>query len=711
MKNQVKAGSEPHRRVLDNVGHREINKSRSKRVIKAKTGEAIRPNRRYLKTISKVGICLAISVLCVQSGSFLAAQVGNQEKLRYEVTVALKLVQVYVLDKHGNAVADLTKSDFELYDNGRTKPITDFEKHELSLDRVPQVPQPPVPAASVSSTNRKFFLFFDFAFNNIAGISKSRTAALNFLDTQVRTDDEVGVVSFSARQGLTLHEYLTSDHRRIRQVVERLGPGKFLGRAWGLDSEWVKDHRKVDQAIGSDMTARIFEAEQKTLKKEAIGFASQISELAKALRKIPGIKNIILFSSGIPNYALYGGRYIIDETGSRWGDAALRDFYNEMCKELASSNSAVYAVNVSSAGSAPFEERDLMGDGALRQLAKDSGGKYFDNINSYENINRTIQKVTGTYYVLGYYIDEKRDGRFHNVRVKVKRKGCAVFGQKGYFNPKPFSEYSENEKLLHIIDLTLAENPMLQVPAEVPLTALPIIDGGKPAIIAILSIPRRLAASALANRAEALCLIFDENGDTESIVPLRITNPDLEKEFFQLVFTVPTRPGRVVCRIALCNMETGYGVRGLQTLTVPEAREAALWLDPPLFLTDRRVEDIYASPGTSLENLYAYDPQEYSPLLGDLPAGTKMFRAALRVTSIRPNPEIELTAQLMETGGAASRSVPIAILREFTDGPTKKLLIDLASGELKPGHYTLSLIAKEKGGQAVAQTAAMITVK
>ncbi|MCX6575232.1 MAG: hypothetical protein NTV82_02435 [Candidatus Aminicenantes bacterium] len=88
-----------------------------------------------------------------------------------------------------------------------------------------------------------------------------------------------------------------------------------------------------------------------------------------------------------------------------------------------------------------------------------------------------------------------------------------------------------------------------------------------------------------------------------------------------------------------------------------------------------------------------------------------MLRAALRVTSIRPNPEIELTAELMETGGAGSWSVPIVILREFTDGPTKKLLIDLASGELKPGRYMLSLIAKEKGGQAVAQTAAIITVK
>jgi len=637
-----------------------------------------------------------------------ASPVGNQEKYQHEVTVALKLVQVYVLDKHGNAVSDLTISDFELYDNGQARPITDFEKHGFSLDQVTQVQQPLVPAAPVSNTGRKFFLFFDFGFNTRAGISKSRTAALDFLDTQVRSEDEVGVLSFSARKGLALHEYLSSDHRRIRQVVEGLGPGKFLGRAWTLESEWLKDHLKADEAVISKMGKRMAEAEQSAMQKEAFGFASQVADLAKALRNIPGIKNIILFSSGIPDDMLYGGTLYLT------GDASFRDRYNKMCKELAGSNSAVYAVNVSGAGSAAFDEREgwnLNGDGALRQLARESGGQYFDNIYSYEKINKTIQKVTGTYYVLGYYLAEKRDGHFHNVRVKVKRKGCSVLGQKGYFNPKPFSEYSENEKLLHIIDLALAENPMLQVPAEVPLTALPIVDRGKPAIIAVLSIPRRLAASALANRAEALCLIFDDKGDTESIVPLRITNPDLEKEFFQIVFIVPARPGRAVCRIALCNMETGLGVRGLETLTVPDAREAALWLDPPLFLTDRRVEDTYASPGTSLEYLYGYDRQEYSLLHGDLPAGTKILRAAVRVTTIRPNPEIELTAQLTETGGAGSRSVPIVLLREFTDGPTKRFLIDLASGELKPGRYTLSLTATEKGGQAVARTAAIITVK
>ena len=58
-----------------------------------------------------------------------------------------------------------------------------------------------------------------------------------------------------------------------------------------------------------------------------------------------------------------------------------------------------------------------------------------------------------------------------------------------------------------------------------------------------------------------------------------------------------------------------------------------------------------------------------------------------------------------------ARPMPVAILNEFMDGPIKKLLVDLELGELKPGPYTLSLIAKEKGGPVEARANAAITVK
>ncbi len=54
---------------------------------------------------------------------------GDQEELKHEVVVVLKLVQVYVSDKKGSPVTDLEKSDFTLYDSGKLQTVTDFERH------------------------------------------------------------------------------------------------------------------------------------------------------------------------------------------------------------------------------------------------------------------------------------------------------------------------------------------------------------------------------------------------------------------------------------------------------------------------------------------------------------------------------------------------------------------------------------------------------
>ena len=51
--------------------------------------------------------------------------------IQHEVTVTLKLIQVYVTDKDGRPVTNLDKSDFEIFDNRKRKTITEFEAHSL----------------------------------------------------------------------------------------------------------------------------------------------------------------------------------------------------------------------------------------------------------------------------------------------------------------------------------------------------------------------------------------------------------------------------------------------------------------------------------------------------------------------------------------------------------------------------------------------------
>ena len=377
-----------------------------------------------------------------------------QKTLKHEVTVTLKLIQVSVTDKKGNPISDLEKSDFLLYDNGKLKTITEFEKYLLTLpgekadDEKPEIDKTIKPVKTPDKPpliTRKFMLFFDFAFNDAQGILKAKEAALYFIDTQLHPDDEVSIISYNTFKGLTLHEYFTTEHGKVRDVVESFGLKDSGGRVQNIIGDYLIENRGLDWMGEKREILRGFQKDN--YRSQVLNFSQELKDLAKALRYIPGRKHIILFSSGVANFILSDSDF-----GERRKSANMRYHYEEMCDELAASNSSVYPVNTAGKIVSHFKDRDDMGDYSLRQLAKLSGGIYYDNISSYKEITEQIHNITSSYYVLGYYIEDKRDGKYRKIKIKVKRKGCKVQAQKGYFNPKPFTEFSELEKLFHLID-------------------------------------------------------------------------------------------------------------------------------------------------------------------------------------------------------------------------------------------------------------------
>jgi len=86
----------------------------------------------------------------------------DQEELKHEVSVVLKLVQVYVTDKNGNPITDLVKSDFILYDKGKLQPITDFERHIFEPVKEIKEIKPDLAQKTSPLLNRKFFILLDY---------------------------------------------------------------------------------------------------------------------------------------------------------------------------------------------------------------------------------------------------------------------------------------------------------------------------------------------------------------------------------------------------------------------------------------------------------------------------------------------------------------------------------------------------------------------
>ena len=84
------------------------------------------------RAIARVFLSAVVAVVFGSGLPGRGQQSPQQPPLKYEVSVTLKLIQVYVTDKGGKPVRDLTKDEFRLTDNGKPVTISAFEKHDLA---------------------------------------------------------------------------------------------------------------------------------------------------------------------------------------------------------------------------------------------------------------------------------------------------------------------------------------------------------------------------------------------------------------------------------------------------------------------------------------------------------------------------------------------------------------------------------------------------
>jgi hypothetical protein len=304
-------------------------------------------------------------------------------------------------------------------------------------------------------------------------------------------------------------------------------------------------------------------------------FADRIKDLALALRYVPGQKNIIFLSSGVPYSLIYGVQapYGDIRFGS-FGNSLLRERYEDMLRELTASNCIIYALDTEDAGAGLRKETRTMGVFSLQKMTGATGGKYFGNINRYDDHIERIQGLTGGYYVLGYSVGEKWDGAYHRIKVEVGRPGCEVLAQRGYYNPKLFKDFSEVERLLHLVDLALNEEPHFETPVRFPVAREACSPDGKSNLCLMVEPPLDDVGEILQGRCEIVGIVFDEKGNTVELKrrELKAAGRPEEKRTHSFDFAVP--PGSYECRIILRNLETGKAAVGGVAVSVEERKRS-----------------------------------------------------------------------------------------------------------------------------------------
>jgi len=646
--------------------------------------------------------------------------VRPQKPLQHEVSVTLKLIQVIVTDKNGNPVTDLRREDFVLTDNGREMKLTEFERHDLRLPALAEKPGAEVVAATPLPAprllNRKFFLFFDFAYNNPAGVRKMGETARHFLDTRVLPTDEIGVVSYSTLKRLQVNLYLTTDHQKVRDLVARIGLRDSNQRFEDLEDKYQRELEAgnlADARPEAKLTKPGPDLPEFDLKElwrlSAVTYIDSLTALAYALRSIPGQKHLVLFSEGIPYPVLYPQKSAISELGRK---------YENLLKELATSNVSVYALYT---GGIKLGDTQT-GAWTLAKTSSETGGRYWGNMYNYEPFVDKVQTLTGTYYVLGYPVSEAWDGKYHRIHVTVRRPGLEVRAQWGYFSPKIFTDYTDLEKMIHLVDLALAENPISQTPVRFSMSALACSGGKDQNLCFAAEIPVEKIREISGKKVEVIRLVFSAADD---IVELRRTEEDFTKiplRSAYLLSTLSVPPGVYKCRIVIRNLETGAAAVAASAVVVPEPKENEILLYPPLLLRPERgayyvkgtPSKVAAGKSASSSPLtgFAFDAGQYAPYVDKiLWSGSEAWAAIRCLTPKIAAPEIRLSAFLLDKLTQDKIAVPLTVISRHDEKNAKAYFVRLLVPDVEPDEYMLHFVAEEMRGGSTSGIASDFSVE
>ncbi len=413
-----------------------------------------------------------------------ATEAGTGEIYVDAIDVNVVNVDVYVTDKQGQRVSGLTRDDFELFEDGRPVKITNFyavqdgrpvaapeaQAAPEEAEREPQLDVRRVEPALPQDQRLSLILYFDNLFLKPFSRNRVVSEVRRFLHSNIKPGDRVMLVTFE--RSLHVRHPFTSDMRAISDAlfeIETLSAFAVQG-----DS----DRRSVIQRFESAKTA--LEAESHVdLYAQSLHFDVQttvrnLKQMVASLAGLPGRKAILHVSDGIPMTA---GEDLFFMLTNRFGDdaalVALRSnrydnrrlfreltatananrvtFYTLEARGLRShtSLSAEYGGSVGRDGTVAGSriEADVIRQAGnqepLMMMALDTGGLATIGSNNLEGAFERMATDFRSYYSLGYSSANSGDGRYHDIEVKVKRKGLKLRHRTGYRDKTIEAQLSE----------------------------------------------------------------------------------------------------------------------------------------------------------------------------------------------------------------------------------------------------------------------------
>jgi VWFA-related protein len=412
---------------------------------------------------------MRIPVLLLSLAAIAGAQQPEQQPPTFKSGVQLVEVDVRVFDRDGRFVADLTRDDFELLEDGAVQKIDAMYLVGISSS-VSSIPGADAPASAKATAGRptprvpgpaapQTWIFF-FDLNHLTpggGLDRARKAVEDFIRDEFKDGDVAGILAGDKM----INNRLTSVRQELLDGVTQVKPRsdsrtRFieLTREWPRllneeealrigrgEREWIQ--RAVTRACGDDpQQCQIADSAVRQkgsrlggdIHRASLATLTSLNALASGLARIPGPKTVVFLSDGFVAQDV--------ETSVR-----------SVVGQIARAGARVYAIDVR--GLDRTGQRNLIDQGQVEDpagpavkfdgladgpnsVAVDTGGMMIRNEN---NIGRALGRIAedaGRYYVLAYQpANATFDGKYRPIQVRVKREGLRVRARRGYLALPP----------------------------------------------------------------------------------------------------------------------------------------------------------------------------------------------------------------------------------------------------------------------------------
>jgi VWFA-related protein len=518
-------------------------------------------------------------------------------------------VDVIVLDKKGNPVTDLTPADFEIRENRKPQTIETFKFIDVAASRAER----PTPARDLTSFDdqqreaarpdtRLLVIFLDDYHVRLGNSMRVREQLAGFV-SQLTPHDLVALMyPLTQASALTF----SRNHDGTADAIMN-----FQGRKYDYTPRNAYEERyqlqppEVLERLRNEITMSALET---------------LCAYLGSLRE--GRKTVLFVSEGLSSTLPAGIRTkgqitrpggvagaqdpILDDRMALIGSTEVMRVLRQVFVAAGRSNTSVYTLDPR--GLAPSEGgiEDNIGPGdtralnealdTLRALADETDGRAIVGRNEPFPALQQMIRDTGAYYLLGYTSTEApRDGKFHQIDVRVKRPDVEVRARKGYwaYTAEEVERASAPPKPEPVRDVREAMNDLMSVAEPARRRAVSFWIGtargqGTAADVTFAwEAPPASSSTDAADIVQRVTIVATTMGGDE------LYNGPIEKSANGTRLagrvTFPAPPGRIRVRVTAENAQ-GRRVDALdEGFVVPDFAGSSFFITPPAVFTGRTV--------------------------------------------------------------------------------------------------------------------------